>query len=67
MRWWVVVLLIGLLGCTQEAPVPPPVPAAPDDLSTWSVPQLVQPPPEAVVPATSTPEAKPTPAEQVYA
>jgi hypothetical protein len=34
MRWWVVGLLIGLLGCTQEAPAPPPVPPAPDDLST---------------------------------
>src|SRR5215813_9586278 len=67
MRWWVVVLLIGLLGCTQEAPAPPPVPAAPDDLSTWSVPQLVQPPPEASPPPAPLPEEKPTPAEQVYA
>src|SRR5215470_18489822 len=63
------VLTIGLLGllvgCTKEEP-PPPVPPPPEDLSTWTVPELVQPPkPEALPPPTG--DAKPTAAEKVYA
>jgi type IV secretion system protein TrbG len=54
-----------LLGCAHEEPIPPPVPPPPEDLSTWSVPELVQPPaPETPAPAVAPPE-KPTPAEQV--
>src|SRR4051812_9884589 len=70
------VLLVALLlvGCTQEAPPLPPVPAAPEDLSTWSVPELVQPlRPETLCPQGATgpqcpqqPQRKPTAAEKVY-
>jgi type IV secretion system protein TrbG len=64
--WWLVLLLaLLLLGCHHEES-PPPVPAPPEDLSTWSVPELVQPPADAV-PASAEPAGeKPTPAEQVY-
>src|SRR6266446_1966461 len=58
-------LLLVAWGCTQEAP-PPPVPAPPEDLSTWTVPEVVQPPadpPPAPVPT----DDKPTAAERVYA
>jgi type IV secretion system protein VirB9 len=52
-----------VLGCTHEEQ-PPPVPPPPDDLSTWSIPVLVQP---QVPPLLPTPvEDKPTPAEKVY-
>jgi P-type conjugative transfer protein TrbG len=68
MRWWSLALLLLallLLGCHHEEP-PPPVPAPPEDLSTWSVPELVQPPADpASAPAEPAGE-KPTPAEQVY-
>jgi|SRR6266702_331057 len=60
----IIVLGMLLLGCTHEDAVPP-VPPPPEDLSTWTVPELVQPPP------SETPgmpgEAKPTAAEKVYA
>jgi len=53
-----------LVACTQEAPAPPPVPPPPEDLSTWSVPELVQPPaPETAAPMPVV--EKPTSAEQV--
>src|SRR5215813_3686492 len=53
-----------LVACTQEAPAPPPVPPPPEDLSTWSVPELVQAPvPEP--PAAAPLADKPSPAEQV--
>src|ERR1043165_4725570 len=71
-RWPVLALLLailprvvgGLLGC-QHAQTRPPVPPPPEDLSTWAVPELVQPPP------APTPEPAPVPekgssAEQVY-
>ena len=54
-----------LVGCTQEAPPLPPVPAPPEDLSTWAVPELVQPQRAGAVQATM-PERKPTAAEKVY-
>jgi type IV secretion system protein VirB9 len=63
LRWWSLVILLLLLGC-EKTPEPPVVPPPPEDLSTWSVPALVQPPPEPEKPAPA-PE-KPTPAEQVY-
>ena len=66
MRYLSVIVGICLLvGCTKEEP-PPPVPPPPEDLSTWTVPELVQPPkPEALPPPTG--DAKPTAAEKVYA
>ena len=65
MPWLSVLLCLALLwGCTKEEP-PPPVPPPPEDLSTWTVPELVQPlrPPDPVVPVV---EDKPNPAEKVY-
>jgi P-type conjugative transfer protein TrbG len=64
-RGMALVLAFVVVGCTQEAPLPP-VPPAPEDLSTWSVPQLVQPPAEDPPPAPVEPE-KPTPAEKILA
>ena len=65
MRLWCLLLLMVLLGCTHDE-APPPVPPPPEDLSTWSVPALVQPPPP--VPQRAAPaEDKPTAAEKVYA
>jgi hypothetical protein len=67
MRWSPALLLLALvvLGCAHEEP-PPPVPAPPEDLSTWSVPELVQPPADPT-PAPREPAGeKPTPAEQMY-
>ena len=63
-----------LAGCTQEAPPLPPVPAPPEDLSTWAVPELVQPQrPETFCLQGATgpqcpqqPQRKPTTAEKVY-
>src|SRR5262249_11877354 len=54
-----------LVGCAHEDPAPPAVPPPPDDLSTWTVPELVQ------VPASQAPvapptEARPSPGEKVY-
>src|SRR5215813_14425912 len=54
-----------LVACTQEAPAPPPVPPAPEDLSTWSVPELVQPPPPETPLHAPPAQEKATPAEQV--
>jgi type IV secretion system protein VirB9 len=58
----VALLLVLLGGCTQEPP-PPPVPPPLEDLSLWSVPELVQPPPEE--PKALVLLDKETPAEQV--
>jgi len=62
---WVVMLLLSLVwlvGCAphEAAPLPPP---PPEDLSTWTVPEVVQPP----APALPAEEDKPTAAEKVYA
>ena len=61
-------VLLLLLGCTQEPPPLPPVPNAPDDLSTWSVPELVQPPapPPEPVPEPVAPKSKQPSAEQIF-
>ena len=57
----VLIVLVWLVGCAHEEPAPPPVPLAPEDLSTWSVPELVQPPaPEP--PAAAPVVEHPTPA-----
>jgi type IV secretion system protein VirB9 len=59
-----VLLLAALLGCEKEVPLSP-VPPPPEDLSTWSVPELVQPPaPEGPLPQQPG-EKPPTPTEQV--
>ena len=67
MRWFVLplVCVVLLSGCTPHVEAPPGLPP-PEDLSTWSVPELVQPPkPD---PLSGPPgEAKPTAAEKVYA
>jgi type IV secretory pathway VirB9-like protein len=68
LRALLVLLLLGFLGgCTQEAPPLPPVPNAPEDLSTWAVPELVQPPPPPPPDPVAAPlKEKPSPAEQVF-
>jgi P-type conjugative transfer protein TrbG len=58
-------LLMCLCGCHHTEEPLPPVPPAPEDLSTWSVPELVQPPPSETPPPASAPQEKTTPAEQV--
>src|SRR5215472_536914 len=65
MRYVVVLMLLLALGCVHEAP-PAPVPPPPEDLSTWTVPEVVQPP----APLPTAPplvQEKPTAAEKVYA
>src|SRR5438105_926489 len=60
-----VTCLLLISGCAPHAEVPLPVPPPPEDLSTWAVPELVQPPaaaPQGPVPG----EDKPTVAEKVY-
>jgi P-type conjugative transfer protein TrbG len=70
-RGYAWLLVLGLaafaVGCAHED-TPPPVPPAPEDLSTWAVPALVQPPPSPPVepPAPVIKKEKPTPAEHVY-
>src|SRR2546421_66492 len=64
-RWGALLIVVLMLSC-EKTPEVPVVPPPPEDLSTWAVPQLVQPPaPEAPPPPASVPE-KSTPAEQVY-
>jgi type IV secretory pathway VirB9-like protein len=66
MRPWFVLLLVTCLaaGCDQHTEAPP-VPPPPENLSTWTVPELVQPP--AVPPKPVAPvEEKPGAAEKVY-
>src|SRR5215831_3203401 len=60
-------LLMCLCGCHNKEEPLPPVPAPPEDLSTWSVPELVQPPPPETPVAQAPPQEKTTPAEQVLA
>jgi len=59
-----VLLLAALLGCAKEVPLAPVLPP-PEDLSTWSVPALVQPPAPAGPLPQQPGEKSPTPAEQV--
>ncbi len=65
MRWSGVLLVCVVLtaGCQQAAEVPV-VPPLPEDLSTWTVPALVQPPPRET--SRAQVEEKPTAAEKVY-
>src|SRR5437899_551321 len=74
MRQWpvtvlgMVSMLVALLGCPAPPPLPP-VPPPAEDLSTWTVPEIVTPPPEPAPPKPPTPvpvEDKPTTAERVY-
>ena len=69
LMFWGLIVLVGILlvGCHKDETLPP-VPPPPEDLSTWSVPALVQPPaePPAVMAVIEPHEAKPTPAEKVY-
>ena len=58
-------MLALLLSCAKEPPPPPSVPNAPEDLSTWAVPEFVQPPSEPTPEPVASPEPKPTLAEQV--
>src|SRR5713101_4448638 len=67
MFWSALTLVVWLLvvSCTQTAP-PPPVPPPPEDLSTWTVPALVQPlTPEPPALSGAAGDAKPTAAEKV--
>src|SRR6266568_2023575 len=67
--FWGLVIALGvvLLGCAHEEPPPPPVPPPPEDLSTWTVPELVQPlKPEPPALSGAPVDAKPTAAEKVY-
>jgi type IV secretory pathway VirB9-like protein len=60
--------LLLLSGCTQEAEPPPTVPPPPEDLSTWTVPELVQ--PESMKPHSQAVSLAKLPAgvsEKVYA
>ena len=58
-------LLLVALGCSHEQPLPP-VPPPPEDLSSWSLPELVQAPePEAEAPKPPK-EPQPTPAEKIF-
>jgi type IV secretion system protein VirB9 len=64
VRWGVLLIVVLVVGCAHTPEVPA-VPPPPEDLSTWSVPELVQaPPPEAPEPV-AVPD-KPTAAEHVY-
>ena len=66
MRVFPSLLVVCLLaGCQPGEPPVPPVPPPPEDLATWTVPEVVQPAPLPVTPPPA-PEAKPTPAEKVY-
>jgi P-type conjugative transfer protein TrbG len=65
LRMAVLMWIALLVACAHEPP-PPPMPAPPEDLSTWSVPELVQPPADAASASAEPAGEKPTPAEQVY-
>jgi type IV secretion system protein TrbG len=65
LRYAVMLGLVLLVGCAHEEPAPPPVPPPPEDLSTWSVPELVQPPPVVEESPKPVSPEKPNPAEQV--
>src|SRR6266851_9915253 len=68
MVWSTLMLGVCLVvvGCTHDEP-PPPVPPPPEDLSTWAVPELVQPPQEQTTAPVESASEKPTAAEKVYA
>src|SRR3989442_9443048 len=60
----IMLTLLLLFGCAKEVPLPP-VPAPPEDLSSWSVPELVQPPPPPELVPQAPKEKAPTSAEQI--
>ena len=63
------VVMVWFQGCAPPPPLPP-VPPPAEDLSTWTVPELITPAPEPEPPKPTTPvpvEDKPTAAERVYA
>ncbi len=64
MSWFMLILVVLVLGCTQEAPSPP-FPPPPEDLGAWVVPELVQPSALTPQPGPAV-EEKPTTAEKVY-
>ena len=61
----IVLVMIALLGCAAKEPEIPPVPPPPEDLSVWTLPELVQPPSMPEIP-THQGDDKPTAAEKVY-
>src|SRR6266404_1942540 len=65
-RWSLMLLLLALLGCEHQEPLPPMAPP-PEDLSTWTVPELVQPltPPASEVVSTIGKE-KASAGEHIY-
>src|SRR2546422_11168519 len=65
LRMAVLMWIALLVACAHEPP-PPPRPAPPEDLPTWSLPELVQPPADAASASAEPAGEKPTPAEQVY-
>ncbi len=67
MRWLVFISVLTILatGCQPHVEAPPSPPPPPEDLSTWTVPEVVQPPAAAQAPSPA--EDKPTTAEKVYA
>ena len=70
MRVVSLMLVVCLVGCTMGQPPPePPVPPMPDDLSTWSVPDMVQesPPVQPKPHVQWVKDNPPTPAEKIYA
>ncbi len=65
---WLVIVVLALgcaVGCAPHEEAPPLLPPPPEDLSTWAVPELVQPFSPAP-PAPAPMEEKPTAAEKVY-
>jgi type IV secretory pathway VirB9-like protein len=63
MRTLLVLCCLALVGCAAKEPPLPPVPPPAEDLSTWGLPEVVQ-PPEDLPPVV---EDKPTIHEKVYA
>ena len=67
LRWCVLVMVSAVLGMGCAHPGEPPVvPPPSEDLSTWSVPELVQPPPPVPQPP-ATMDEKATAVAKVYA
>src|SRR5499426_3612398 len=67
-RWTLCALAVSLAllaGCVKEEPPLPGTPPPPEDLSTWSLPALVQPEARKPLPTVAE-ERKPTAAEKLY-
>jgi len=64
MRYPIAMLLVCLSGCVKD-PSAVSLPPAPDDLSTWSSPEIVQQQADTLPPQVATPRA-PTSAEKVF-